>query len=139
MSCGATTYYAKRRREWRAVIEEGLGIARGISDTSLRAEALTKAAKRMPAEDALTVVRTIEDAGSRTRALAEVAQRLGSEQISKLSMHEWAKTPRELALQRRRRCVAHFGAILPIVQSLGGESAVRSLGRSIAKVGSWWP
>jgi hypothetical protein len=125
--------------EQRAVLEESLGIARGISDASLRAEALTKAATRMPAEEALAVVRSIDDAHSRTRALAEVAQRLGPGQILKLSMHQWIKTPRELAIQRRRHCVADFGAILPIIQSLGGESAVRSLGRSIAKVGSWWP
>ena len=42
-------------------------------------------------------------------------------------------------MHERSDCVSDFAAIIPIIEALGGESAVRSLGRSIVSVGVWWP
>jgi hypothetical protein len=126
--------------------EEALAVARGIDDAWQRAKALTEVAQRLPAEDqpgvlgeALIAARGIDDDESRAKALAEVAEPLGSSQISELSMHQWRETARVLAGRRRADCVKDFAAVLPFIQALGGENAVRSLGRSIVLAGAWWP
>jgi len=89
--------------------------------------------------EALSAARDIDDAGSRARALAKVAERLGSGRISEPLMHQWIKTARALAMRRRDERIDDFADVLPLIQALGGEDAFRSLGRSIAKVGAWWP
>jgi len=54
-------------------------------------------------------------------------------------MDQWIKTARALAIRHRDECTADFVSILPFIQTLGGEQAIRSLGRSIISVGAWWP
>ena len=129
----------------RLPADEALAVARGIEDRFMdvdggpRAWVLMEVAKRLPAEEALAVARCIDDARPRARTLSEIAGRLGPAQISESSTPRWAETARILATHHRHECIADFAAILPFIQALGGETAVRSLGRSIALVGSWWP
>ena len=123
--------------ERQNVLAEALSVARGIDDAESRGRALQEVAQRLPTGEALVVARGIDDAEGRAQALAEVAERLG--QISELSMRQWVETARVLAMHTRSDCIADFTAILPLIQVLGGETAVRSLGRSIACVGTWWP
>ena len=95
--------------------------------------------RSVPAEEALAVARGIDDAGWRAEALAEVAQRLVKEQISDFLMHQWIETVRVLAMRKRSDCVRDVAAILPLINTLGDDTAVRGLGRSIASIGRWWP
>jgi hypothetical protein len=124
---------------------EALAVARGIKDRfrdadgGPRAWVLAEVAKRLPAEEALAVARDIDDARPRARTLSEIAGRLDPAQISESSMRLWAETARVLAMRQRTDCIADFAAVLPFIQALGGENPIRSLGRSIASVGAWWP
>ena len=121
------------------MLGEALSAARGIDDAESRARALAKVAERLPAEEGLAIARGIDDARSRAQALVEVAQRLSKEQTTDLSPHQWRDTVRVLAMCERRDCLVNFAFILPLIDALGGEVAIRGLGRSIISVGLWWP
>jgi hypothetical protein len=128
------------------VLEEALRAARHIDDAESRVQGLVEVAERLPTEDrpgvfgeALNAARNINVADSRANALAEVAKRLGSGQVFELYVHQWVETARVLAVRRRGDCLRDLAAVLPLIQALGGKSAVLSLGRSVALVGAWWP
>jgi hypothetical protein len=128
------------------VPDEALSAARGIDDGGWRAEALAEVADRVPAEERLGVLGEalgaacgIYYAGSRAAALAGVAQRLASGRISESSRHQWVAATRVLALRKRSDILGDFAAMLSFIRALGGETAVRSLGRSIGSVCTWWP
>jgi len=52
-------------------------------------------------------------------------------------MHQWVETAHALSIHKRSECVEVFAAILPFIHALGGETTVRSLGRTIVSVGVW--
>jgi len=108
-----------------------LTAARAIDDKWERAEALARVAQ--------TAVRGIDDATSRARALAEVTQQLGATQMSDLIRQEWMETVRVLSMRRRGDCIEGMTTVLPLIDAVGGETVVRSLGQSIVSVGKWWP
>jgi hypothetical protein len=124
--------------EQRRVLGEALDAARGIEDAWRRAEALAKVAERLPAEEALVIARGI-DGWRRAEALAKVAERLVEGQVSDLLMHHLIETVRVLAMRKRPDCVGDFAAIIPIINTLGEDTAVSSFGRSLASIGRWWP
>ena len=125
------------------VFGEALSAARGIDVAWSRARALAAVAERLPAEEGLAVARGIGGSSwpdwMRVEALAALARRLGPGQIPELSTHQWIEMARTLATRQRDDCIRDFTAILPFIQTLGGEQAIRSLGRSIVSVGAWWP
>ena len=114
--------------------DEALAVARGIEEFMWRDRALAAVAERLPAQEALAVARGIDDGSVRVEALAKVAERLAEP-----SIHEWIETARVLAMRRRDYCLGDLAAVLPFIQALGGDEVVRSLGRSIVKIGVWWP
>ena len=128
-----------RAEEQPSVLRRALTAALGIDDAWRRAGVLAEIARRLPAEEALVVARGIDNAHARARALADVAQRYGAGQKSEFSMRQWVETARALAMHERSDCVGDFATLLPFIQALAGEAAVRSLGRSIVAVGIWWP
>jgi hypothetical protein len=62
-------------------------------------------------------------------ALAEVAERLAHRRCPSLQCMNGSKA-RVLTMRRLRDCVADFAALLPAINALGGEDAVRRFGRS---------
>jgi NB-ARC domain len=117
----------------RGVLEEALNTARSIDDAAMRAEALAEVAPHLPPEDALVVARGI-DSGRRTLALRAIAARLKMGQITP----QWVETVRALAVHARSDCINDLIAIIPIIEAIGGETALRGVARSIISVGLWW-
>jgi NB-ARC domain-containing protein/apoptotic protease-activating factor 1-like protein len=124
----------------RLSADEALALAREISDRGYRSRAMTNIALRIAAEKALAVGCEIGEATSRTKVLAEVSERLASSETSAaFSFSIWTEAIRLVGLRKRRDSIADFGALVPLVHSLGGDTAVRDFGRSISAVSSWWP
>jgi hypothetical protein len=131
--------------EQSSVLSEALIAARSVDDAASRVWALTLLAQRLPESEqesvfweALTVAPGIDDADSRARALAAVAQPVGAGQFIGLTRRKWIDISRVLSTRRRSECVGDFTAILPLIQTLGGNTALQGFRCSIASVGRWW-
>jgi hypothetical protein len=125
---------------------EGLSVARSIDVLRWRAMALAAIASRLPpeaqpsvVEEVLSTLRGIDDEDWRARPLATVASLFCKGQITDSSLRQWTETVRELATRTRRGCFADFAAMLPMIEAIGGEEAMRILARSINTVSRWWP
>jgi hypothetical protein len=132
--------------EQSAALGEALAAAHAIDDPERGALALAKIAPQLPAEEqpaalgeALAAARGIDDVARRVQALAAVAQRFTKEQAANFPVRQWLDTVRVLAMRGRGDCVTDLVSILPVIDAIDGEAAIRSLGRSIITVGLWWP
>jgi hypothetical protein len=125
--------------EQPSVLDEALSAARGSGDWGPRESALRRIAPQLPVEEALTVAVAIDWSTARNEALTEIASRFGPAQMSDSLVNKWVETARVLAMHERSVCVSDFAVVMPIIEALGGESVVHTLGRSVATVGAWWP
>jgi hypothetical protein len=124
------------------VLHEALSAARGIIDLGregIRDGALAAIAPQLQAEEALVVARGIDGVSYRAQALAAIAAPLSFGRTRDFILNQWIDTIRVLAMRRRSDCVSDFAAIVLVIDALGGEAAIRILGRSITSVGWWWP
>jgi hypothetical protein len=150
MAVARTIENAQHRAEALAKIasllrpEEGL-VARGIDDLRWRDKALAEIVPRLALQAHLSIVEEILssvrriDENLRAEVLSAVASLPSDGQFAHAFRRQWSETVRMLAMRTRQNCVADFGKILPMMEAIGGEAAIRSLARSINTVGSWWP
>jgi hypothetical protein len=121
------------------VLSEVLSVERSDdSNDDMSAAALAIIAPLLRPEEALAVARGIDNSGRRAKALAAVVVPFSMMTITDSSLHQWSETVRVLARNTRRECVGDFAAVLPLIEVVGGETAISSLGRSINCVGRWW-
>ena len=150
MAVARTIENAQHRAEALAKIasllrpEEGLSVARGIDDLRWRDKALAEIVPRLAPEAHLSIVEILSsvrqiDENLRAEVLSAVASLPSDGQFAHAVRRQWSETVRMLAMRTRQNCVADFAKILPMMEAIGGETAIRSLARSINTVGSWWP
>jgi hypothetical protein len=94
---------------------------------------LAEIALRLPPEEAVSAARAIDDPGPRAQGLAAIVA-----QTTDYSLQQWVETIRVLAMRPRNQCIGDLITVLPILDTIGGESTMRSLARSIISVGRWW-
>jgi NB-ARC domain len=121
------------------VLNEALSAARDVDTARAQGEVLAAVASLAPGKQAFMIARDINDAWSRARALAEFASRLDTEVITQISLLEWQRTIRVLAMHKRSELVQDLTAILPLINGIGREITILKLARSIICVGRWWP
>ncbi len=87
--------------------------------------------------EALQAAREIEPDFQRTRALEVISPYLT--QLSPVKLYPlWCHTLHFLAHRTRSALVADLQALWPVIEVLGGPSAIAKTAREIYEIGNWW-
>lgn len=126
------------------LIEEALATARTIQMEEGQAEALVELAPYLPDTikgevlgETLAIVQTIPDKQSRTEMLNILAPYIA--EVNPVTLYSlWFSTLHTLARRSRKDLLADFGALTPVIVSLGGGEALEEIACAIQDIGRWW-
>ncbi len=82
---------------------------------------------------------SIEDDKHRSKALATLAPQLAVLSSATRILREPREALPILAERTRKQLLADLGALVPVIEALGGAEAVEEAVQAVQDVGWWWP
>jgi hypothetical protein len=122
------------------LLSEALAATKQIHSESDLAQALSALTDKLPPEllsEALAAAKLIQDEFSRAKALSALAKPL-SEMPTNLLFPVWKQTLHELSFRTRQNLLTDIKELVPVIEALGGQAAIASVGYAIQKVTRWW-
>jgi hypothetical protein len=110
-----------------------------ILNESVRSKTLSTIAYKLPLDllpNALEIAQTIDSTTERYRALNALASRIENALDSSKQFKDLLYF---LAVRTRKNVLSDLAALIPVLNTLGGEMAVQETTQAIQNVARWWP